>query len=146
MQRAGHRPDDGSFVCVISACSNLSSPSQGKQIHSLALKSDIPSNQVSVKNALVAMYSKCGNLQDARRLFDRMPQHNSLFELNDYRNDGTRAREELRLGHHSEKLAVAFGLISTKDGEPIPEVNNLRICRNCHNAKVHIHDHWERDH
>ncbi|GFZ18843.1 pentatricopeptide repeat (PPR) superfamily protein [Actinidia rufa] len=47
MQRAGHRPDDGSFVCVISACSNLSSPSQGKQIHSLALKSDIPSNQVS---------------------------------------------------------------------------------------------------
>ncbi|KAK9285728.1 hypothetical protein L1049_024927 [Liquidambar formosana] len=35
MQRVGHRPDDCSFVCVISACSNLSSPSQGRQIHSL---------------------------------------------------------------------------------------------------------------
>ncbi|XP_059644277.1 pentatricopeptide repeat-containing protein At3g49710 [Cornus florida] len=78
MQRAGHRPDDCSFVCVISACSNLTSPSQGKQIHSLALKCDIPSNRISVNNALVAMYSKCGNLQDARRLFDRMPEHNTV--------------------------------------------------------------------
>lgn len=78
MQHVGHRPDDCSFVCVISACSNLSSPSQGKQIHSLTIKSDIPSNEISVNNALVAMYSKCGNLQDARRLFDRMPEHNTV--------------------------------------------------------------------
>ncbi|KAI4327307.1 hypothetical protein L6164_019784 [Bauhinia variegata] len=78
MQNVGYRPDDCSFVCVISACSNLSSPSQGKQIHALAIKSDIPSNRISVNNALVAMYSKCGNLKDARRLFDRMPEHNAV--------------------------------------------------------------------
>ena len=78
MQRAGYWPDDCSFVCVISACSNLSSPSQGKQFHALALKSEIPSNQISVNNALVAMYSKCGNLQDARKLFHRMPEHNTV--------------------------------------------------------------------
>ncbi|KAK4490514.1 hypothetical protein RD792_001194 [Penstemon davidsonii] len=78
MQRAGHLPDDCSFVCVISACSNMSSPSQGELIHSLAIKSDIPLNIISVNNALIAMYSKCGNLRDARRLFDRMPEHNSV--------------------------------------------------------------------
>ncbi|PON32395.1 DYW domain containing protein [Parasponia andersonii] len=78
MQRVGHRPDDCSFVCVISACSNLSSPSKGKQIHSLAIKSEIPSNRISVNNAIVTMYSKCGNLTDARRLFDRMPEHNAV--------------------------------------------------------------------
>ncbi|KAL2522460.1 Pentatricopeptide repeat-containing protein [Forsythia ovata] len=78
MQHAGHFPDDCSFVCVISASSNLALPSQGKQIHSLAIKSDIPSNRIAVNNALVAMYSKCGNLQDARRLFDWMPEHNSV--------------------------------------------------------------------
>lgn len=78
MQCAGFRPDDCSFVCVISACSNLSSPSQGKQIHALSIKADIPSNRISVNNALVAMYSKCGNLEDARRLFDRMPEHNTV--------------------------------------------------------------------
>ncbi|GMH06334.1 hypothetical protein Nepgr_008174 [Nepenthes gracilis] len=76
MQRIGLRADDCSFVCVTSACSNLSSPLQGKQIHSLALKSDIPSNRISMDNALVAMYAKCGSLQDARQLFDRMPEHN----------------------------------------------------------------------
>lgn len=78
MQLAGHQPDDCSFVCVISASSNLSSPSQGKQIHSLTIKSSIPSNRISVNNALIAMYSKCGNLQDARLLFDRMPEHNAV--------------------------------------------------------------------
>lgn len=78
MQRVRYRPDDCSFVCVISACSSLSSPSQGRQIHALAIKSEIPSNRISVNNALVAMYSKCGNLQDARRLFDRMPERNTV--------------------------------------------------------------------
>lgn len=78
MQRVGYRPDDCSFVCVISACSNLSSPSQGRQVHALSIKSDIPSNRISVNNALIAMYSKCGNLWDARRLFDRMAEHNTV--------------------------------------------------------------------
>ncbi|KAJ7952708.1 Pentatricopeptide repeat-containing protein [Quillaja saponaria] len=78
MQHVGYCPDDCSFVCVISACSSLSSPSPGKQIHALAIKSDIPSNRISVNNGLVSMYSKCGNLQDARRLFDRMPEHNTV--------------------------------------------------------------------
>ncbi|XWS33450.1 hypothetical protein CRYUN_Cryun22dG0083900 [Craigia yunnanensis] len=77
MQHVGYRPDDCSFVNVISACSNLSSPSQGRQIHALTIKSEIPS-RIQVNNALVAMYSKCGNLQDARRLFDRMPEHNTV--------------------------------------------------------------------
>lgn len=38
------------------------------------------------------------------------------------------------LGHHSEKLAIAFGLISTKPGTTIRIVKNLRVCRNCHSA------------
>ncbi|KAK7271534.1 hypothetical protein RJT34_27509 [Clitoria ternatea] len=78
MQRGGFRPDDCSFVCVISACSNLSSPFVGKQVHALTIKSDIPYNHVSVNNALVAMYSKCGNIHDARRVFDMIPEHNTV--------------------------------------------------------------------
>ncbi|PKA49684.1 Pentatricopeptide repeat-containing protein [Apostasia shenzhenica] len=78
MQRAGFRPDDCSFACVISACSNLSSPLQGQQLHSLALKTEFPRNLVSVHNALIAMYSKCGNLKDAHKLFVRMPERNPV--------------------------------------------------------------------
>lgn len=42
--------------------------------------------------------------------------------------------KENSLALHSEKLAVAFGLISTAPGTPIRVVNNLRICGDCHNA------------
>ncbi|KAL6518951.1 hypothetical protein OROHE_017704 [Orobanche hederae] len=35
---------------------------------------------------------------------------------------------------HSEKLAVCFGLISTKAGTPLYIFKNLRICRDCHSA------------
>lgn len=42
MQRAGLYPDDCSFVCIISACSDTSSPLQGQQLHALVIKSDIP--------------------------------------------------------------------------------------------------------
>ncbi|XP_023000646.1 pentatricopeptide repeat-containing protein At3g49710-like [Cucurbita maxima] len=78
LQGVGHLPDDCSLVCVISACANMSSPSQGRQVHALTFKLDIPSNRISVNNALIAMYSKCGNLRDARRLFDTMPEHNTV--------------------------------------------------------------------
>ncbi|KAL5582246.1 hypothetical protein UlMin_014688 [Ulmus minor] len=35
---------------------------------------------------------------------------------------------------HSEKLAVCFGLISTRDGAPLYIFKNLRICFDCHSA------------
>ncbi|CAI0405458.1 unnamed protein product [Linum tenue] len=46
--------------------------------------------------------------------------------------------KETRLRHHSEKLAVAFGLLSTTDGAPIVVMKNLRICGDCHNAMKYI--------
>ncbi|KAK1351550.1 putative pentatricopeptide repeat-containing protein [Heracleum sosnowskyi] len=38
------------------------------------------------------------------------------------------------LGCHSEKLAIAFGLISTKPNDVIRIVKNLRVCGDCHAA------------
>ncbi|KAL6839496.1 hypothetical protein ACP4OV_030766 [Aristida adscensionis] len=78
MQRAGFCPDDCSFVCVISACSNMSSPSQGQQLHALVIKSDIQSNQISVYNAMIALYSRCGKMIEAKMLFDRMIERNTV--------------------------------------------------------------------
>jgi len=42
------------------------------------------------------------------------------------------------LCHHSEKLAIAFGLISTPDGTPLLLTKNLRVCPNCHAATALI--------
>lgn len=42
--------------------------------------------------------------------------------------------KETALNYHSEKLAMAFGLISTAAGTPIRIVKNLRVCDDCHTA------------
>ncbi|KAK8968440.1 Pentatricopeptide repeat-containing protein [Platanthera guangdongensis] len=42
--------------------------------------------------------------------------------------------KEILLLQHSEKLAVAFGLISVPPGAPIRIMKNLRVCRDCHEA------------
>ncbi|KAK9085057.1 hypothetical protein Sjap_025468 [Stephania japonica] len=42
--------------------------------------------------------------------------------------------KEDALSTHSEKLAIAFGLISTREGTTIRVVKNLRICSDCHEA------------
>ncbi|XVF17585.1 hypothetical protein REPUB_Repub10bG0136300 [Reevesia pubescens] len=43
-------------------------------------------------------------------------------------------QKELSLEVHSEKLALAYGLISTQPGTPIKIVKNLRVCSDCHAA------------
>lgn len=40
--------------------------------------------------------------------------------------------KEEALGYHSEKLALAFGLVSTGPGTTVRIVKNLRVCVDCH--------------
>lgn len=42
------------------------------------------------------------------------------------------------LKYHSEKLAVAFGILAIPAGRPIRVIKNLRVCEDCHNAMKHI--------
>ncbi len=52
---------------------------------------------------------------------------------------GVEEEEKLfHLCHHSEKLAIAYGLISTPPGTPIRIFKNLRVCGDCHSAAKFI--------
>ncbi|KAM1827738.1 hypothetical protein ACFX14_020791 [Malus domestica] len=47
--------------------------------------------------------------------------------------------EKMKLpNYHSEKLAIAFGLIFLPPGLPIRAVKNLQLCGDCHNATKYI--------
>ncbi|KAL6649552.1 hypothetical protein ACP70R_013776 [Stipagrostis hirtigluma subsp. patula] len=50
------------------------------------------------------------------------------FVLHDVEDE----QKEQDIGYHSERLAVAFGIISTPEGAPIKVFKNLRICGDCH--------------
>ncbi|XP_019444285.1 PREDICTED: pentatricopeptide repeat-containing protein At5g46460, mitochondrial [Lupinus angustifolius] len=43
-------------------------------------------------------------------------------------------QKEEMLSYHSERLAIAFGLLRTVDGSTITVMKNLRVCGDCHNA------------
>ncbi|KAK9067856.1 hypothetical protein SSX86_011967 [Deinandra increscens subsp. villosa] len=49
-----------------------------------------------------------------------------------------------RLSRHSQKLALAFGLINTAQGSSIRIVRNMRMCKDCHNYTKYISSIFER--
>eukprot|EP01018_Ginkgo_biloba_P001182 Gb_13952 [translate_table: standard] len=73
MQRSDVKPNSKTFVSVLPACANVSKLEQGKKIHEEIIKMGFQFD-VYVGTALVDMYAKCGNLEEARDLFDKMPQ------------------------------------------------------------------------
>lgn len=59
------------MVSVISACTGLGDLHVGKQVHDLAKSKGLESN-VSVLNALIDMYSKCGSIGLAKNVFNSL--------------------------------------------------------------------------
>ncbi|GMY35596.1 pentatricopeptide repeat-containing protein At4g30700 [Fagus crenata] len=59
-------------------------------------------------------------------------------------HDVEEEEKELMVKVHSEKLAIAFGLISTEPGTEIRIIKNLRVCLDCHNATKFISKITER--
>ncbi|XP_072969313.1 pentatricopeptide repeat-containing protein At4g16835, mitochondrial isoform X1 [Typha angustifolia] len=64
-------PNPSTLSSALLGCSNLSALGLGKQIHQLALKSPLILS-VTVGTSLVSMYCKCGDLEDACKLFSEM--------------------------------------------------------------------------
>ncbi|KAK1275222.1 Pentatricopeptide repeat-containing protein [Acorus gramineus] len=53
-------------------------------------------------------------------------------------HDVEEEEKEHLLKYHSEKLAVAFGLLNVPPGKPIRVIKNLRVCKDCHSAIKYI--------
>ncbi|KAL7160736.1 hypothetical protein ACSBR2_041404 [Camellia fascicularis] len=71
MRRLGWRPDGYTFPFVLKACGELPSFRRGASVHAVACVQGFQSN-VYVCNAVVAMYSRCGALDDAHHMFDEL--------------------------------------------------------------------------
>ncbi|XP_028248532.1 pentatricopeptide repeat-containing protein At2g35030, mitochondrial-like [Glycine soja] len=63
------KPNTGTFVTVLGACSDLAGLTEGQQIHQMISKT-VFQDSTCVVSALINMYSKCGELHTARKMFD----------------------------------------------------------------------------
>ncbi|KAJ8436333.1 hypothetical protein Cgig2_005257 [Carnegiea gigantea] len=69
------KPDGHALVQMIRNCMTQAHTSYGEQLHCYVLQSGFSSN-VFVSTALVSFYAKMVSLEDARKVFEEMPQRN----------------------------------------------------------------------
>ncbi|KAM1095514.1 hypothetical protein EV1_010470 [Malus domestica] len=62
-------PNSMTYLGLLMACSGLQAISVGRQIHGLAWKLGIQS-ELCIESALMDMYSKCGSVEDAWKIFE----------------------------------------------------------------------------
>ncbi|KAJ0968058.1 hypothetical protein J5N97_024975 [Dioscorea zingiberensis] len=99
---------------------------------------------IELRNEVHTFYSGSTNHPQAEKIYARLdklfneikaigyvPVTDSIHDVEDD------VKVQL-LNSHSEKLAIAFGLINTKAGTTIQIRKNLRVCTDCHNATKFI--------
>ncbi|KAJ8429811.1 hypothetical protein Cgig2_004395 [Carnegiea gigantea] len=93
---------DGFLLCtVLNICGNSPSLNLGRQIHALVVKY-VFTYDVAIGNALIDMYAKCGELEEANHAFNQMPEKNviswsSLIDGYAKHGDGQKAMALYRL-------------------------------------------------
>ncbi|KAK7278519.1 hypothetical protein RJT34_23549 [Clitoria ternatea] len=76
MHSLGIQQDEYTYTSVISASSNAGLFNVGRQVHAYVLRTVVQPSQhfiLSVNNALITFYTKCGKLVEARQVFNKMP-------------------------------------------------------------------------
>nr|GLL18515.1 pentatricopeptide repeat-containing protein At4g21065 [Ipomoea trifida] len=75
MQKCGVGFDEATLVVTLSACSEMGALDYGRWLHFLVDKSSL-SRTLQVCNSLIDMYAKCGEVEEAYRVFNRMKVRN----------------------------------------------------------------------
>jgi pentatricopeptide repeat protein len=72
MQKKGMRPDRFTFLPVLNSCAGLQALEEARRAHELIMQTGCEAD-VLVGSSLVDMYAKCGHMEDALRVFKKMP-------------------------------------------------------------------------
>jgi pentatricopeptide repeat protein len=121
MQSEGVRPNSFNFVGVPNACANLVALEEGRSVHEQIVRSGFESITF-VGNSLVDMYTKCGSIKDAWRVFNKMSSRNVVYW------------NALLLGHvkcgQGQKALELFQQMQEEGLKPDPVTKYYSICCN----------------
>ncbi|KAK9279926.1 hypothetical protein L1049_013610 [Liquidambar formosana] len=68
MRREGPKPNEFALASVLSVCGNMAILEQGKQLHAHVLSIGLE-HTAMIHSSLISMYSKCGSIEEASRIF-----------------------------------------------------------------------------
>ncbi|GAA0169660.1 hypothetical protein LIER_24095 [Lithospermum erythrorhizon] len=74
----GLEPDEASIVTILPVCARSGEVEIGRWIHSYVKSKELYRSFVSIGNALVDFYCKCGDLENAFAVFQDMPNKNVI--------------------------------------------------------------------
>eukprot|EP01018_Ginkgo_biloba_P037427 Gb_17092 [translate_table: standard] len=121
MQLVKMKPNSVTMVSVFSSCAHLRSLQQGKWIHEYMIRSGYESD-VFVDNSLVDMYMKCGSIEIARQLFEKMSTRD-LVSWN------AMIAGYAQNGHGNEALTLFHQMLyANVNPDPVTMVSVLQAC------------------
>ncbi|PKU73030.1 pentatricopeptide repeat-containing protein At3g51320 isoform X1 [Dendrobium catenatum] len=112
MMRNGFRPSITTLVSMVTACGRLGAIKDGKSVHGQYIRNFDDHNLV-LGTALVDMYSRCGKVEAAKRVFDVISERNLVCWnamirghcIHGSPEDGLALFEELVSGEHSTRIS-----------------------------------------
>ncbi|KAH7365539.1 hypothetical protein KP509_18G033700 [Ceratopteris richardii] len=72
MHEKGISPNGVTFTCILKACADAQALYKGEEVHGHAAEGSWLEKEVSVANAVIDMYAKCGALGKAKEVFDNL--------------------------------------------------------------------------
>ncbi|XP_042520195.1 putative pentatricopeptide repeat-containing protein At1g77010, mitochondrial [Macadamia integrifolia] len=107
-----------SYVNLLRSCNINRSIQQGKQLHVHLLKMGVLNSLTFIGNYLLQLYTRWGDLSDARLLFDEMPQRNH-FSWN------TMIEAYLKSGSKEDSLGLFYSMPHKNDFSWIAVISSL---------------------
>ncbi|KAH7295863.1 hypothetical protein KP509_27G069000 [Ceratopteris richardii] len=74
MQREGKKPDNYTYASILKACLTSEAADQVRLIHVVAVGDSLELDNI-ILSSLMDAYAKCGHLQDALKMWERLPRY-----------------------------------------------------------------------
>ncbi|KAL5580945.1 hypothetical protein UlMin_013387 [Ulmus minor] len=111
----GFCPTSATISSLLPACAVVANVKRGKELHGYALVIGV-GEDIFVQSALVDMYAKCGFISEARTLFCRMNERNTVtwnsmifgFANNGYCNEAIELFNEMRMKEETKLDHLTF--------------------------------------
>ncbi|RCV34050.1 hypothetical protein SETIT_7G131800v2 [Setaria italica] len=150
-------PDNpGNYILVSNVFAELGKWNDVKEVRArmeeLGLRKDPACSWIEIGNNVRTFTARDHSHRDSEAIHLKLAEITEKLRKEGYTEDTSfvlhDVSEEEKIGmlhKHSERLAIAFGLISTHSGTPLRIAKNLRVCGDCHEFTKLVSKLFERD-